>query len=450
LKPNLAESWKRVDPRTLDVTLREGVRFHNGDVLGADDVVFTFSPEHLFGADKAGIPKPPPEVAAAGKRIWSTLDSVTAAGPRTVRFVTKAPDLSLEGRLTRLGAEVTSKRAYIAAGDWKAWSQKPIGTGPYMVKEFKRDTLLVLGAHDAYWGGRPPVREVRFVVVPETASRINGLVSGQYDLVTDIPPDQLAVVNRAAGYEAVGGPVLQILTLAWDSNNPALKDARVRQALTHAVDRKLIVDTLWDGKAIVPRGLQYEFYGDMYLKDWEAPKFDPALAKKLLAQTKYRGEPIAFRINNNYYPNQVATAQVLVEMWKDVGLNVVIEMKENQAQIQMPHEGRGIREWSNAGSYSDPVASLVFQMGPVGVLQSNKEWSNDEFNRLCGELETGTDPAKRKATFRRLLEIVEREDPAYTVLQQLSLFYGKRKGMHWQPSQTLAMDFRAANLRMPA
>lgn len=452
LRPNLAEAWKRVDSRTLELTLRKGVRFHNGAELTAEDVVFSFGPERMFGAPTAnpGAPKAPPEVAAAGRRIWGSVESVKATGSHSVRFVTKAPDLSLAGGLTRLGAEIISKRGYLEAKDWKDWSQRPIGTGPYKVKEFHRDTVLVLAAHDDYWGGRPPVREVRFTVVPETASRINGLISGLYDLVADIPPDQLGVINKAAGYEAVGGPVTQILTLAFDEHFPALKDARVRQALTHAIDRKLIVDSLWDGKTIVPRGLQYDFYGDMLIKDWTVPAYDPALAKKLLAQTAYKGEPIPFRINNNYYPNQVATAQILVEMWRQVGLNVSIAMKENPSLTIAPGPDRAIREWSNSGAYGDPVSSLLFQMGPVGVLQTIKEWSNDEFNRLCGELETSSDPARRKAVHRRMLEIIEREDPAYTVLHQLSLFYGKRKNLRWTPSRMLNMDFRTRNLRIEA
>jgi peptide/nickel transport system substrate-binding protein len=451
LQPGLAESWKRVDPRTLDLTLRKGVRFHNGAELTAEDVVFSFGPERMFG-DTTTRPqaKAPPEVAATGRRIWGNLESVKATGSHSVRFVTKVPDLALEGGLTRLGAEIISKRAYLEAKDWKEWSQRPIGTGPYKIKEFRRDTVLVLAAHDDYWGGRPPVREVRFTVVPETASRINGLISGLYDIVADIPPDQLGVINKAAGYEAVGGPVTQILTLAFDAHHPALKDPRVRQALTHAIDRKLIVDSLWDGKAVVPRGLQYDFYGDMLIRDWTPPAYDPALAKKLLSQTAYKGEPIPYRINNNYYPNQVATAQVLVEMWRAVGLNVNIVMKENPSVVIAPGPDRAIREWSNAGAFGDPVSALVFQMGPVGVLQHGKEWSNDEFNRLCAELETGTDPVKRKAVHRRMLEIIEREDPAYTVLHQLSLFYGKRKGLRWTPSHMLSMDFRARNLAVRA
>lgn len=451
-RPNLAQSWSRVDARTLDVNLRKGVKFHNGDELTSADVAFSFGPERMFGvaSDQGTIHKAPPEVAAAGRRIWGSLESVKATGPYSVRFTSTAPDVALEGRLTILGAEIICKRAYVEAKDWNAWARLPVGTGPYAIREFRRDTQLVLRAHDAYWGGKPPVREIRFVVVPETASRINGLLSGLYDMITDVPTDQLKVINAAPGYETVGGPITQILTLTFDSTNPALKDPRVRRAITHAVDRQLIVDSLWDGKAIVPRGLQYDFYGDMLIRDWSAPAYDPAMAKRLLSETTYKQEPIAFRINNNYYPNQVATAQVLVEMWRQVGLNIVIEMKENPSQITKPAEGRGVREWSNAGSYGDPVSSLVFQMGPKGVLQSNKEWSNAEFNRLSGELETGTDPIQRKATFRRMLEIIERDDPAYTVLSQLSLFYGKRKRIKWDASKTLTMDFRSSNLSFAA
>ena len=149
--------------------------------------------------------------------------------------------------------------------------------------------------------------------------------------------------------------------------------------------------------------------------------------------------------SNNYYTNQVATSQILVEMWREVGLNVDIEMKENWQQIFDKSAPRGVRHWSNSAPFGDPVSSLVNQHGPRGQQQQVGEWTNAEFNTLSGALETGTDNEKRRATFRRMLEIAEREDPAYTLLHQTALFYGKRKDIAWNWSPRQSMDFRAGN-----
>lgn len=449
LNAKLAESYRRLDERSVEFTIRKGVKFHNGAELTAEDVVFSYGPERMFGTTQGGSgAKPAPtEVAAAGKRIWSTIESIKDTGSNTVIITTKKPDLTLEARFSRLGAEIISRKGYMDAADWTAWSRAPIGTGPYKVADFRGDTELILDSHDDYWGGLPPAKQIRLVVVPEVASRVNGLFAGQYDLIVDVPPDQLKGIGSTAGVKAIGGAVLNILELAFDKTNPVLADPRIRQALTQAIDRQIIVDSLWDKRTDVPKGLQYKFYGDMFIDDWTAPAFDPEKAKALLAEAGYAGGAIPFRVQNNYYPNQVSTAQILQGMWSAVGLNVVIEMKENGAQVTDASSPRGIRQWSNVGSFGDPVSSLVFQMGPTGPLQTNKEWSNDEFNALSGELETGTDPAKRKQTFRRMLEIIEVEDPAYTVLHQNAIFYGIKDSIDWNPSQLMSLDFRAENLK---
>jgi peptide/nickel transport system substrate-binding protein len=231
----------------------------------------------------------------------------------------------------------------------------------------------------------------------------------------------------------------------FDKNHPQLRDARVRRALTHSMDRQAIVDSLWAGRTVVPKGLQWDYYGEMFISDWSVPRFDLAEARRLLREANYRGEPIPYRLLNNYYTNQVATAQILVEGWRQAGLNVQIEMRENFAQVFDRAGGRAIRDWSNSAPFNDPVSSIVNQHGPNGQQQQVGEWTNEEMNRLSVELETSTDRARRRAVFARLLEIAEREDPAYTVLHQNATFTAKRRDMAWKASPAFAMDFRPGN-----
>jgi peptide/nickel transport system substrate-binding protein len=195
----------------------------------------------------------------------------------------------------------------------------------------------------------------------------------------------------------------------------------------------------------VPKGLQWPYYEGMFHADWEVPRFDPAEARRLVRESGYRGDPIPYRLLNNYYTNQNATAQVMVEMWRAVGLNVQIEMRENWAQILERSPTRAVRDWSNSAPFNDPVSSIVNQHGPNGQQQQVGEWSNEEMNRLSVELETSTDRERRRAVFRRMLEICEREDPAYTVLHQNATFTAKRRDIRWKASPAFAMDFRATN-----
>ena len=387
-----------------------------------------------------------PEVPAIARRLWPALERVEAVDEYTVRFVNTVPDVTMEGRIARSGSEIISKRAYLAAKDWASWARSPVSAGPFKVKEFKPDNLLVLEAHDDYYGGKPSVREIRYVVVPEVAGRVNGLLSGEYDFIGDVPPDQIKTIEANSRFEVVGGPVLNHRLVVFDKHHPRLADPRIRRAMTHAIDRDMIVDALWDKRTTVPPGLQWDYYADMLQKDWRAPAYDPALARKLLKEAGYKGEAIPFRVLNNYYTNQVQTSQVLVEMWRAVGLNVEIQMKENWQQIFDKGSPRAVRDWSNSAPFNDPVSSLVNQHGPNGQQQQVGEWNNEEFNKLSDILETSTDLATRQKTFRRMLEIAERDDPAYTVLHRTAVFYGKRKDLDWRVSQTFTMDFRAANI----
>jgi len=459
--PLLATEWKRVDDKTVELKLREGVKFHNGDELTAEDVAFTFGRERMFGDTEPVAGKTiytteqnitgradkelPIEVPAVARRSWPALLGVEVVDKYTVRFVNGTPDVAIEGRISRYGSEITSRRGWAEAKSYVDWSRGPVTTGPYKVVEFKPDNYLLLAAHDEYWGGRPPLKEIRFVEVPEVASRINGLLSGEYQFACDVPPDQIAGIESNEAFEVQGGTVLNHRLTVFDKNHEQLQNPLVRRAFTHAIDRQAIVDSLWAGRTRVPAGLQWEYYGDMFIKDWSVPEYNPELARDLLKQAGYKGDPIPYRLLNNYYTNQTATGQILAEMWNQVGLNVQIEMKENWQQILEKTPGRAVRDWSNSAPFNDPVSSIVAQHGPNGQQQQVGEWTNEEANRLSVELETSTDRARRREAFKRMLEICEREDPAYTVLHQNAVFTAKPKSIKWKAASAFAMDFRPGN-----
>jgi peptide/nickel transport system substrate-binding protein len=443
--PGLATAWRRVDDRTVEFDLRAGVRFHDGTLMTAEDVAFSLGPR-LFGGEALGPRQPPSEVLATGRRTFPGIERMEIVRPGVVRFVNRTPDATLEGRIQQNIGVIMSARAFEAAPNWLAWARAPVGTGPYRIAQFRPDVELVLEAHDGYWGGRPNARRIRFVEVPEVASRVNGLLSGEFDFVCDIPPDQIATVERNRRYEVLGSPINNIRLLAFDKTNPVLADARIRRAMTHAIDRAAIVDALWSGRTRVPKGLQLEFYGPMFIEGWDNPRFDPDEARRLLREAGYGGEPISYRLLNNYYTNQVANAQVMVEMWRAVGLTVEIQMVENWNQVQDRARPRGIRDWSNTSLFNDPVSGLVRGMGPRGEIQLQGEWTNAAFNAEAAVLESALDPARRRAAFARMLAIAEREDPAYLVLHQAATFTAKRRDIRWAASHGWAMDFRADNL----
>jgi peptide/nickel transport system substrate-binding protein len=458
-KPGLATAWRRIDDATVEVSLRPGVKFHNGDEMTAEDVAFRFTPAMAFGATRTVVKgktlpvafsaiigefslQVPAEIPPAARRLWPGLDRVDIIDKHTVRFVNTTPDVTLEGRMAAMGSEIVSRRSFEAAATWLEYARKPIGTGPYRIREFKPDQSLTLDAHDEYWGGRPPIRTIRLVEVPEVSSRINGLLSGEFQFACDIPPDQIQTVEQNPEFEIQGGPILNHRMTTWDMHEPSLRDPRVRQALSHAIDRKAIIDGLWAGRTQVPAGMRWPFFGDMYIADWKVPEYNPGRARALLKAAGYKGDAIPYRLINSYYTNQVATSQVLVEMWRQVGLNVQIGMVENWTQIRAKTSQRGVRDWSAVGTLSDPVGSLVSNFGPNGAAQLAGEYENAEVSKMCVVLETSADRALRRRAFRRMLEIAEREDAAYTILHQNAAFTAKRRDIKWQADPSFAMDFR--------
>ncbi|MBR0655639.1 ABC transporter substrate-binding protein [Plastoroseomonas arctica] len=459
--PYLATETRRISDSVVEIKLRPGVKFHNGDELTAEDVAFSFGNERMFGPNgpasgetlRVGETVPagrggkelPPEVPAVANRSFPGFVRFEIVDRHTLRWINRTPDVTLEGRMTHSAAPIGSQRGFAGAATWLDWARKPVTTGPYKVAEFRADQSLTLVAHDEYWGGRPPIRQLRFVEVPEVSSRVNGLLSGEYQFACDIPPDQIVSIERNRAFEVVGGTIPNHRLTVFDKSHAILRNPLVRRAMTHAIDRQAIVDSLWSGRTVIPAGLQWEFYGDMFIADWRVPAFDLAEARRLLREANYRGEPIPYRLLNNYYTNQTPTAQILVEMWRAAGLNVQIEMKENWAQILEQTPTRAVRDWSNSGLFSDPVSSLVNQHGPNGQQQQVGEYANAEFNTLCRELETSTDRARRRVAFQRMLTIAEREDPAYTVLHQNATFTAKRRDIRWQTAPAFAMDFRAHN-----
>lgn len=459
--PGLATEWKRLDDQTIELKLREGVRFHNGDEMTAEDVAFSFSPERVFADTEPAGGKTiyaedyrpqtgkdlPAAVPGIGRRLWPALAGIEVVDKYTVRLHNATPDVTLEGRLYAYGSQILSRRGWDEAATYADWAKKPVTTGPYMVEEYRPDVSLTLVAFDDYWGGRPPLERITFVEVPEVASRVNGLLSGEYDFACDLPPDQIASVQNASGFEVQSSTIWNHRISTFNTENEILADPLVRRAMTHSIDRRAIVDSLWGGMTVIPAGLQFESFraSDMFIEGWTVPEYNPELARDLLRQANYKGDAIPYRLLNNYYINQTPNGQIMVEMWRQVGLNVEIEMKENWGQIHA-HEGvKGVRDWSASNNINDPITPIVVQFGPNSQIQQMRDWSNDEMNQLCVLMETSTDHDKRKAAAKRMLEICEREDPAYQVLHQNAVFTGMRSDLNWRAAPAFAMDFRAGN-----
>jgi peptide/nickel transport system substrate-binding protein len=437
LRPHLAASWQRNGPEELLVELREGVRFHNGDILTAEDVVYTFTSPRMFG-EKALMPE--------ARSYFATLATVEALGPRTVRFRTRVPDVLLEQRLASWCGWIVNKRAYEERG-FDGFSRAPVGTGPYKFNRMQTDQRILLDAFDEYWMGQPTASSVEFRQIPELAARVAALQAGDIDIATNIPPDQAGPLAGSAGIDIRSVVLSNVHVLTFDERGPAMGDRRLRQALGLAIDRQLLVETLWDGRAVVPPGHNYPEYGAMFLEG-RGLKYDPDAARRLLREAGYAKTPITYRTMPNYYTNALKAAQVIVEMWRDAGINAELRVVENFSQMRA--EGQQVGNNSNSTRLPDPLGALWLSWGPDSWFQTSGAFrSTAAFNAAGRALEAETDPDRRKILFRAMLDAWEDAAPG-TVLYQPAELYAVRRSIAWRPYTFYFMDFRPDNLRFDA
>ncbi|RWG07767.1 ABC transporter substrate-binding protein [Mesorhizobium sp.] len=439
VKPALASSIDQADETTYIVKLRPDVKFHDGTTLTAEDVAFSYGPERLLGDKAPG--------RQMKDRFLSSLKSAEPIDDLTVRLKTSEPDPVFQKRLATWGGQVISKRAYLAAGSFDNWARAPIGTGPFRVAEVKDKDHVLLKAHDEYWGGKPSLAEVRFILVSELSARVAGLLAGDFDLITDVTPDQIATISKAPGFKVLGGESAVLRNVNLDmAHNPVLRDVNLRRAMSLAIDRDAITKSLWGEKVSVPLGEQLKYFGDLYDPSRTSPAYDPAKARELLAKSAYKGERIPYRMLSGYYTNELAEAQILVAMWQQVGINVEIEIKENWDQVyQQP--GTGLNNDTCQMIYPDPLSVLWRCYGDASSYQAEeKAWSNQEFNELGKRLQSSTDTAERKKVASRMLDIFETEDPPAIVLHTMTNLYGVRSGINWNPYPVANMDLRPNNI----
>ncbi len=316
--PDLAESWT-LSPDGLLWTfkLKKGVQFHKGfGEFTAEDVKFSFerqikrAPGTRFGVN------------------LQVIKSIEVVDPHTVQIALKSYDpIFLLRMVGYQQGYIISKKAVEKYGDQFKWN--PVGTGPfYFVRHSPREKL-VLRAFDQYHAGRPQIDEINWFDVPEDATKLIGLEKGTFDLmypesVTADVADQVKKMGAVLDRRGPGGQHRFYLNMT----KPPFDDIRVRKAFMHAIDRKAIRDTLYPGElsrlanSCVPPG----YFGHVPM---QFPEYNPALAKKLLAEA---GHPNGFTIKNYFvtksffYPKVMTLAQ---EQLKQVGINVEIQLVEH-------------------------------------------------------------------------------------------------------------------------
>ena len=339
---------------------------------------------------------------------------------------------------------------------YEGFGAAPIGTGPYRWAESVADDYIVLEAFDEYWGGKPPFSKITFKSVPETSARIAGLITGEYDIITSIPPDQAELIDRESDYETRSIEVenmhhLTFMTGCGEEGDAcerraAVRDPLIRKAMILAVDREKIADRLWTGLAKVPAGPTWEMYGDLHDADREPLGYDPEEAKRLIEEAGYDGKEIVIAVTAGYYVNGDRAVQVMMEMWKAVGLNVRLQFVENWGQMR-PYGWQDV--WINSSNIRipDPLSPFWWRFAEpaASYLARKVQEPTEEYIRVGNILERTLDAEGRIQAFHEGLDEWQEQNPALIMYRPIEI-YGVRKDLQWTPYSFYWMDFRDYNV----
>ena len=309
LIPILAAELPRVDdadPTVWHVKLREGVRFTNGEAFDAETVRHNVAlvTDPAFGASINGI---------------ETLKEVRVIDAHTLELVTNKPDPWLLYRISTLRFVPTE-----ASKDIEGYAQHPIGTGPYAFVQWDKGQRIVLEKNDSYWGGDgAQLERVEFRFIPESATRIASLRSGEVDMVTSLSPDEVRRVPQVlTSADAANTTYLRV-----NLDAPPYDQLALRQALSMAINREVLNTYLWDSKAIIPQ-CQLLPKGEVGFNDSLVPTpYDPAKAKALLDTVTL---PPDFKVEaifttGGYYPKDNEMGQAIAADWEAIGIKSNIQ-----------------------------------------------------------------------------------------------------------------------------
>lgn len=431
LAPRLATAWERIDDVTLELTLRDDVLFHDGAPFTAADVKYTLD-RTLQGN---------PNLGASGDFPIATVEAVD---DYLVRITTDGVDGAFELRLTTPAAAMLPA-AYLAEVGDEEFQMRPVGTGPYRLTEFVPDNRLSFEAHEAYFEGVPAAERVTVRAIPEISTRIAALLNDEVDLIVDLPADQIATIEEAGGFTVNSASPLNVNLLVVNGLRVPTDKKEVRQALSLAIDRGAIIEQLLGGHGLWPGSVQSEF--DLLYVERPPLPYDPERARQLLDEAGYAGEEIIYVYDTpNYYPLQREWSEVIVGMWREVGLNVTMRGVDVSERTELTAEDDVHLITTGSEVEVDVVIPSTFG-GPDTHYQSvwypEGYWS--EMNELVEQAVATVDPEERGTIYQDVLDIMN-EETMVVVLFTINRLNAMKDSIAWTPTPEWSIDLRPGKL----
>jgi peptide/nickel transport system substrate-binding protein len=391
--PALAERWEvSGDALTWTFYLRKNVVFHNGDKLTSKDVKATF--DRIM--NKA--------TASPKAKEFGAIAAIETPDDFTVVLKLKEPASPLLATLASGWGAILPKSLIDSGHDFGA---QPVGTGPFELKEWVRDSRIVLAKNKNYWmKGHPKLDEITMYIIPERAVAVQGLISGQIDIAYLIDTDDLPILEASPDVKIEKSMTSLILVMSINCSNPVLQDLRVRQAINLAIDKQKVLDFAYNsGKPIGT----FMDYGNAYYKDFTALyPYDPEKARKLLAEAGVGRDKVFELSLPQNYEMHVKAGEMYQDMLTKVGMNVKIKLVDWSTWISDVYR---------AAKYDLTVIGHTGKLDPDGTLAGygTKDryvrWINPRAAELIAEARKVSGFENRKKLYDEVLEIMAEEVP---------------------------------------
>jgi peptide/nickel transport system substrate-binding protein len=445
----LADEMNWLDDVTLEVKLHQGVKFHDGTEMTANDVVYTF--ERIITENAIEFPEPH---SSPRKGFVALLESIEEVDDYTVLMHFSGPWPPFMQMIVH--NQIVPK-SYLEEMGTEGFIGAPLGTGPFkFVSAQPGLTEIVLERFDDYYGGSPDLEPVGpacvstaiFRVIPEASTRVAALLAGEVDIIQAVPPDLVDTLAQTPGIQVKSAPGTQPKWMEMNITEAPFDDVRVRQALNYAVDKQLIIDEIFGGRAVALPGPLSPFNNSVN-KSLEPYPYDPDKALSLLAEAGYsdtdedglldkNGQPFSFTMDT--LEIQRVLAQAVAGQFRNIGIDASVRVWDYgvvKPQLLNCERTAFLEDWGD--SAFDPVGHFEakWHTSVAGEPYGRGNFScytNERVDELIKLGETTVDIDERQAIYDEAQQIVYDEAPAVFLILPEEAEAASDRVQNWEPA----------------
>lgn len=417
VQPALAESFEQIEDTVWEAKIREDVTFHDGSKLDAEVV-------------KANLDRVlDPDIGSPVAFLFDMIESVEVEDDYTVHITTKYPFSALPLHLAHPGGHMISLESIEA--DYEAIengeeafasvNENPVGTGYFKYEERKHGEYINLVKNDDYWGEEAKVDSVTFKVVPEDMTRIAELETEEADLIYPVNANDIERIDSNDGTHVQQTDSASMSYIGMNTEREPFDNTKVRQAISMAIDKKVVNDGVTDGVALEAAGpLAPTVFG--YSDDLKPLEFNPDEAKELLSEAGYED---GFSATVLAYDRITADlAEIVQEQLKEIGVDLNIEMMETGAYLEATANGdvdMYVGSWGTVTLDADYGLYPMFHSENVGAPGNRSFFENDDVDELLEEARKTTDDDERLELYEEAQQIIIDEAPIIPIYHSVLL-----------------------------